>query len=83
MKENYTKALIKRGFEIKSVRESTDGHAIIEASTETPRGEMEVVICTNGTAMVEKPNGTHKWLYQKSICQLFRAIDQSLEFYKA
>lgn len=82
MTEKYIKALQKRGFTIDSIREATTGPVIIEAKVETKRGTLSVYCGTNGTCRVDKPNGTHKWLYQKTMPQLFRAIDQSLAFYK-
>ena len=91
MTEKYIKALQKRGFTIDSIKENTTdwtgdyfskGPVIIEAKVETKRGTLSVYCGTNGTCRVDKPNGTHKWLYQKTMPQLFRAIDQSLAFYK-
>lgn len=81
-KEKYIKALQNRGFSIDSIREETTGLGIIEAKVETKRGTLAVYCGTNGTCRVDKPNGTHKWLYEKSLPQIFRAIDQSLAFYK-
>lgn len=82
MTEKYIKALQKRGFTISKIEETPMGTTVLEAKAETKRGTLSVYCGTNGTCRVDKPNGTHKWLYQKTMPQLFRAIDQSLAFYK-
>lgn len=81
MTEKYIKALQSRGFTIDRIEETPTGTTVLEAKAETKRGTLSVCCGTNGTCRVDKPNGTHKWLYQKTMPQLFRAIDQSLEFY--
>ena len=81
--KRYTAALRKRHFTVYNIEEKTPALTIIEANTMTKRGLLSVYLITNGNCRVDKPNGTHKWLYQKTMPQLFRAIDQSLEYYNA
>ena len=67
------------GLEIKSFDEE---NGIFEAGTETPRGTLHIYGGVNGTARLDKPNGTRKWLYDKTPAQIGAAIRQTLDFYK-
>ena len=53
---------------------------IFEAEIETPRGMFHIVCGSNGTARLDKPNGTHKWVYEKSPAQMGCILRQTLAF---
>lgn len=75
--ESIRNYLEKQGYEIGS-RETMLGISIVEGKIETGRGALEVAWGTNGTARVIKPNGTVKWLYEKSFPQIARALEQTI-----
>ena len=82
MKNNenrWIKMLESTGMTLKSYDE---WKGIYEAEAETPRGTLHIYGGENGTARLDKPNGTHKWLYDKSVAQIGAAIRQTLAFYK-
>lgn len=59
------------------------GTEAFEAEAETKNGNLHIVCYPQGgryTARVDKPNGTHKWLYQKSEAQIGRALEQVIQF---
>lgn len=53
-----------------------------EAKVWTQRGWLRVMCGTNGTARIDKPNGTHKWVYEKTPNQIAALLRQVLDFYK-
>lgn len=53
-----------------------------EAKKWTQRGWLRIMVGTNGTARIDKPNGTHKWVYEKTPNQIAALIRQVLDFYK-
>ena len=53
-----------------------------EAKKETSRGTLHVYCGTNGTGRIDKPNGTHKWVYEKTPAQITALLKQIIEFYK-
>ena len=53
-----------------------------EAKVWTQRGWLRVMCGTNGTARIDKPNGTHKWVYEKTPNQIAAQLRQVLDFYK-
>lgn len=75
--------LKKIGMEITVDSEMVLGREAFEAELETKGGKLHI-LCYDGckpTARVDKPNGTHKWLYEKTPAQLRRAVVQTIEFY--
>ena len=71
------------GMEITSEGIMLEGTEAFKAEIETKSGKLYVT-CTDEflpTARVDKPNGTHKWLYQKTRAQLRRAVEQAIEYY--
>ena len=46
------------------------------------RGTITIHCGENGTARIDKPNGTHKWYYEKSTGQLRSVIKQVMNFWK-
>lgn len=78
--EKKVNILNSLGFEVKGIQENrVFGTAVVEASRQTARGTLEVIWGDNGTARVVKPNGTVKWLYDKSDAQVRRALVQAIE----
>ena len=53
-----------------------------EAKVWTQRGWLRVMCGINGTARIDKPNGTHKWVYEKTPNQIAALLRQVLDFYK-
>lgn len=53
-----------------------------EAKAWTQRGWLRIMVGTNGTARIDKPNGTHKWVYEKTPNQIAALLRQVLDFYK-
>jgi hypothetical protein len=49
---------------------------------ETGRGTLHIVLGVNGTARIDKPNGTHKWVYEKTPAQITAQLKQIIKFYK-
>lgn len=79
MKEMFKKI----GMDITVESEMVLGQEAFEAELETRSGKLRI-LCFDGckpTARVDKPNGSHKWLYEKTPAQLRRAVLQAIEFY--
>lgn len=53
-----------------------------EAKVWTKRGWLHIFCGENGTARIDKPNGTHKWVYEKTPNQISALLRQTMEFYK-
>lgn len=51
------------------------------ATVRAGSAELKVYFSSNGTARLDKPNRTTKWVYEKSPAQLRRIAQQTLEFY--
>lgn len=82
MIELYEKMVKGLGMEILERGETATGLKTITAEKETPRGMIRIFCGNDGTARVDKPNGTHKWYYEKSTGQLRAHLMQIIEFYK-
>lgn len=67
------------GFEVEIIDNKVLGTKIVMAYRDTKRGTIYVALGDNGTARVVKPNGTIKWLYDKSDAQIRRALVQTIE----
>ena len=55
---------------------------LIEAYIPVGGRELRIFCGSNGTARIDKPNGTHKWVYEKSYAQICAIIRQTLSFYR-
>lgn len=82
MKEMYMKALIGLGMVITEEHKTVLGADVFEAQIETSRGVITVICGSNGTARIDKPNGTHKWYCEKTSGQLRSAVKQTIDFWK-
>lgn len=78
MIEKYEEALWERGFDTRRLEH--DGRPLVDATMTLERGREIKVICNaHGTARIDKPNGTHKWVYDKSPAQLAAIMQQIIE----
>ena len=79
----YKDMLVRSGLTVINEEKAWNGMPCYEAETETPRGVLHIYCGENGTARIDKPNGTHKWYYENTPAQLAATIKRTLEFYKA
>jgi hypothetical protein len=82
MAYEYYNALIDAGMEIIGEDITVIDLTCYEAKLETKRGTLHIYCGTNGTARIDKPNGTYKWVYEKTPAQIAAQIKQIVEFYK-
>lgn len=82
MAYEYYNALIDAGMEIIGEDITILSLTCYEAQVETSRGKLHIYCGTNGTARIDKPNGTHKWVYEKTPAQIAAQIRQIREFYR-
>ena len=78
----YRDALKYAGMEIIGEKITVIDLTCYEAKLETSRGTLHVYCGENGTARIDKPNGTHKWVYEKTPAQITAQLKQIIEFYK-
>ena len=78
----YKDALIHAGMEIIGEKVTVLSLTCYEGKLETNRGTLHIYCGDNGTARIDKPNGTHKWVYEKTPAQITAQIKQIVEFYK-
>lgn len=81
-KDEYVRCIWNTGLKITQTEKTYTGMVCIEAETETPRGTLRIHCGENGTARIDKPNGTHKWVYEKTPAQIAAQLRQVLDFYK-
>jgi hypothetical protein len=78
--ERYEKMLTSLGMAVTKREQHANGLEIVTAEMETPRGTLSIYCGSNGTARVDKPNGSHKWYYEKTVGQIRAALVQTIEF---
>ena len=81
-KDEYKRAIIGSGMTVVKEETAWNGMEIFEATKETSRGILSIYCGANGTARIDKPNGTHKWVYEKTPNQIGALLRQTMEFYK-
>ena len=79
--ERYENAITGAGLMIEG-REQVMGREMIKAFIEVGSHKLSIICGDNGTARIDKPNGTHKWVYEKSYAQIGALLRQTLSFYK-
>ena len=83
--ERFTKRLEANGFEIYPMGMIAGaGTDMLSATFKAGKTELNVIYGEHGsgiTARIDKPNGTHKWAYDKTPAQLYSIIKQTLSFY--
>ncbi len=82
MDTRYYTAIESIGMTVTNYEIGSDDVEIIEAETDTAFGKLSIICGSNGTAVISKPNGTVKWLYNKSSAQIRAIIKKTLTFYK-
>ena len=82
MENRYETMATALGMTITESHKSFAGMQVFEAKMELDRGTITLYCGDNGTARIDKPNGTHKWYYEKSTGQLRAAIKQVIDFWK-
>lgn len=81
-KSEYRTALTANGLTVTNEEVTVLGLTCIEAEVETKNGQkLHIILGNNGTARIDKPNGTHKWVYEKTANQIHALIKQTLAFY--
>ena len=80
--EEYRRALVGAGMKVNGETVIMGNLHCYEATAETERGTLRIYCGTNGTARLDKPNGTHKWYYEKTPAQIAAVIKQTMDFYK-
>ena len=81
MNENrYAKALKTIGMEVSEPIEMLGARYQV-ATISAGYSELRVFFNEKGTARLDKPNGTKKWLAEKSPAQLLAVVKQTLSFY--
>lgn len=80
--ERYMKVMMGLGMEIVEQFNTATGMEAFTAEIATDRGTITVTCGANGTARIDKPNGTHKWYYEKSAGQLRAAVKQTIDYWK-
>jgi hypothetical protein len=80
----YAQAITEAGLEITKTEKTLKGMSvdIFEGEIETGRGTLHIVLGVNGTARIDKPNETHKWVYEKTPAQITAQLKQIIKFYK-
>jgi len=79
--ERYENAITNAGLVIEG-RENILNTEMVKASIEVGSHKLSILCGSNGTARIDKPNGTHKWVYEKSYAQIGALLRQTLSFYK-
>ena len=80
--ERYEKVIAGLGMEIVERFKTLTGMDLFRAEMATGRGLIAVTCGSNGTARIDKPNGTHKWYYEKSTGELRAAVKQVLDYWR-
>ena len=81
-KDEYKRAIIGSGLTVVGENVGICGMTGYEAKAWTQRGWLHIFCGENGTARIDKPNGTHKWVYEKTPNQIGALLRQTMEFYK-
>ena len=78
----YKEMLVRTGLTVVEEGVGIAGGTGYIAKVWTKRGWLRIACAENGTARIDKPNGTHKWVYEKTPNQIAALLRQVLEFYK-
>ena len=78
-KDEYIRVIRGAGLKITNTEKTFTGMVCIEAETETSRGTLRIYCGENGTARIDKPNGSHKWVYEKTPNQIAAQLRQVLD----
>lgn len=78
MENRYEKALAALGMRI-IAKTSNERLETVSADIETKKGPFWITVGTNGCGVFLKPNGTSKWVYEKSPAQICRIAQQVIK----
>lgn len=80
---HYERAIVAAGLTVTEFIPSTfaGGTDCYAAQVETKRGTLRILCGNNGTARIDKPNGTHKWVYEKTPAQIAALLKAIIGFY--
>lgn len=73
------KSLESVGMQITNHRWGCGDIEIANAMIQTKNGIFEILVGSNGTAKLMKPNGSVKWVYDKSCCELRKIVKQIID----
>ena len=76
----YESMIRFEGFEIIG-HEEILGKEMIRAEKMIGDKKISIICDNNGTARIDKPNGTSKWYYEKSYPQIGKILRQVVNFY--
>lgn len=81
MLERYAGAIENAGLTITGT-EIILGREMVTAEMTIGNSKLAIICDKNGTARIDKPNRTHKWVYEKSYAQIGALLRQILSFYR-
>ena len=58
------------------------GQEYITAEMQIGSATLHIICNEMGTARIDKPNKTHKWVYEKSPAQILAVLKQVISFYR-
>lgn len=76
MKERLQKMLEALGFTTRILEHN--GREMIDGTMAIGDRKLAIICGLNGTARIDKPNGTHKWVYEKTPAQLAAILRQTI-----
>lgn len=76
MKERLQKMLEALGFTTRILEHN--GREIIDGTMAIGDRKLAIICGLNGTARIDKPNGTHKWVYERTPAQLAAILRQTI-----
>lgn len=78
----YREAMERSGLTVSAETKTLLNLECFEGELEFDRGTLHIFCGTNGTARIDKPNGSHKWVYEKTPAQISAQLLKIIEFYK-
>ena len=76
--ERKIKMIRNMGFMIEAIDETLMGRKAVFAYRETDAGMLHLILGSNGTARILKPNGSVKWYYEKTDGQIGAILRQTI-----
>lgn len=77
MKERLQKMLEALGFTTRILEHN--GKELIDGTLEIGDRKIAIICGMNGTARIDKPNGTHKWVYERTPAQIAATLRQIID----
>lgn len=79
--QRYAGAIANAGLTITGT-EVYEGRDYITAEMQIGSATLHIICNEMGTARIDKPNRTHKWVYEKSPAQILAVLKQVISFYR-